>query len=96
LGSPDGRELFYRSGDSVMAVSVKTNPDFSCESPRQLFQRKYTSCSPSFMNNEYAPWDTSQDGKRFLIMKEVSDEVPRRINIVLNWLDELKRLVPVK
>ena len=29
LWSPDGCELFYRSGDAVMAVSVKTEPGFN-------------------------------------------------------------------
>jgi Tol biopolymer transport system component len=45
------------------------------------------------------PW--SPDGKRFLMMKETgattsSDEGPRKINIVLNWFEELKQRVPVK
>jgi hypothetical protein len=42
----------------------------------------------------------SHDGKRFLMMKEVSAASagggPQKINIVLNWLEELKQRVPVK
>jgi Tol biopolymer transport system component len=45
-------------------------------------------------------WDISPDGKRFLMVKEPSTASsgggPRKINIVLNWLEELKQRVPVK
>ena len=43
LWSPDGRELFYRNGDAVMAVSVKTDPTFSLETPKTLFRGTYVS-----------------------------------------------------
>jgi hypothetical protein len=41
------------------------------------------------------------DGKRFLMMKDVEPagkpaETPRKINIVLNWFEELKQRVPTK
>ncbi|MBP1624945.1 MAG: hypothetical protein H6Q07_2967 [Acidobacteria bacterium] len=47
-------------------------------------------------------WDISADGKRFLMMKAAASETKapaagsRRINVVLNWLEELKQRVPVK
>ena len=46
-------------------------------------------------------WDISPDGKRFLMMKEPAATAsagggPRKINIVLNWFEELKQRVPVK
>ena len=46
------------------------------------------------------PWDIGRDGKRFLMMKEVvstaAAENPRKINIVVNWFEELKQRVPTK
>jgi len=45
-------------------------------------------------------WDISPDGKQFLMIKEIfDDEFPggtrqSRINIVLNWFEELKDRVP--
>ena len=36
--SRNGRELFYRNGDKLMAVDVNTQPAFSAGSPRVLFQ----------------------------------------------------------
>jgi hypothetical protein len=36
------------------------------------------------------------DGKRFLMLKDVAPEGPRKINIVINWFEELKQRVPRK
>jgi Tol biopolymer transport system component len=95
LWSLDGRELFYRNDNSVIAVEVQTEPTFKVGKPEVLFQRPYFSSS-------YHMWDLSPDGKRFLMIKMpavITDlatlEIPRKINIVLNWLEELKDRVPV-
>jgi serine/threonine-protein kinase len=96
LWSPDGRELFFRSGDAVMAVPVKTDPTFSFEAPKILFRGTY------FYSDRVVGtlWDISPDGKRFLMMKEpgsLSGEGrPRKINIVVNWIEELKQRLPKK
>jgi Tol biopolymer transport system component len=92
--SPDGRELFYRNSDAMMAVSVETDPTFKAGVPKELFRGGY------FSENRHQ-WDLSPDGKRFLMMKEQTPAGsagagPRRINIVLNWLEQLKQRVPVK
>jgi serine/threonine-protein kinase len=95
LWSPDGRELFYRSGDSVVAVAVQTEPTFKCGKPVPLFRETY------LLLNQYG-WDISPDGKRFLMLKEsaasktAAAEAPRKINIVVNWFEELKQRVPTK
>jgi len=46
-------------------------------------------------------WDINPDGKRCLIIKEAGSNTseavgPRKINIVLNWTEELMQRVPVK
>jgi hypothetical protein len=51
--------------------------------------------------NDGQPWDISPDGKRFLMMKEPEAAAsasgsPRKINVVLNWFEELKQRVPTK
>ena len=102
LWAPDGLELFYRNGDAVMAVSVKTEPTFSLETPKTLFQKTYAFLSiengPLYINS----WDISPDGKQFLMLKPAASreeasvaEGPRKINIVLNWFEELKDRVPM-
>jgi len=99
LWSRDGRELFYRSGDAVIAVAVQTEPTFKCGKPVPLFRGTYVGVSAE----DAHPWDISPDGNRFLMMKEVvstanpaAAETPRKINIVVNWFEELKQRVPVK
>jgi serine/threonine protein kinase/Tol biopolymer transport system component len=99
LWSPSGRELFYRNGDSYIAVEVETEPAFKPGKPKVLFKGTYS--SSYFVSIELTPWDIHPDGKRFLMIKPLETTAsaeggPRRINIVLNWLDELKQRVPVK
>jgi len=89
--NPNGRELFYRSGDKMMAVDIATQPGFTAGKPRMLFEGPYMA-SP-FM---YSNYDVSPDGQRFLMLKpgEAGEAVPTQINVVLNWFEELKRRVP--
>jgi hypothetical protein len=99
LWAPDGRELFYRSRDAAMAVPIRTGADFSYETPKPLFRGTYVSADMSLNVLESHPWDISPDGKRFLMMQETepaADAIPRKINIVLNWIEELKQKVPTK
>jgi len=87
----NGRELFYRSGDKMMAVDVTTQPSFVAGKSRMLFQGPYLP-TPGTLPN----YDVSPDGQRFLMLKpsEQSEAAPTQINVVLNWFEELKRLVP--
>ncbi len=100
LWSRDGREILYRNGDEVIAVSVKMSPTLIFETPRTLFQGTYVSRVNSAGSWDFETWDISPDGKRFLMIKESgaggAEGVPRKINIVVNWLEELKQRVPVK
>jgi serine/threonine-protein kinase len=88
--SPDNRELFYRNGDAMMGVAVETEPTFRAGLPKELFRSTYFS--------QYGhQWDISPDGKQFLMIKQPQSTgevsafgVPQRINIVLNWFEELK------
>ncbi len=84
--SPDGSELFYISADSkMMVVSVQTRPTFQAGSPRALFD----------MRSYREEFDISPDGLSFLMIKKELQTYDGQINVVLNWFEELKRLVPV-
>jgi hypothetical protein len=88
----NGRELFYRAGNRMMAVDITTEPAFSAGKPKILFERQY---EPTLISN--ANYDVSADGQRFLMLKgEIEEAAPTQINVVLNWFDELKRLVPTR
>ena len=88
LWSPDGRELFYRSDEAMMVVSVETEPTFTIGVSEILFEaRAYA--------RGYRASDIAPDAQRFLMIK-LGDvgEVSSQINVVLNWFEELKELVP--
>jgi Tol biopolymer transport system component len=86
--NPKGGELFYRDGNKVMAVEVSTKPNFSIIRTTQLFDQPYV-----FYSTTLSTYDVRQDGERFVMLKDQSGS--GRLNLVLNWLDELKQQVPV-
>jgi len=88
----NAKELFYRNGDKMMAVEITTQGGFAVGKPHMLFERQYVR-TEAFHVPRY---DVSPDGQRFLMLKPVEQETaaPTQINVVLNWTEELKRLVP--
>ena len=93
LWGPDGRELFYRGPDGVMAVSVEAEDTFvRGGTPRRLFTDRY------YATGSWN-WGLSPDGQQFLMIK--SDETTgdafraNEITVVLNWTEELRERVPV-
>ena len=46
---------------------------------------------------QFGPGDVAPDGQRFLMVQPVEPEQPAtKINLILNWFEELKRRVPQK
>ena len=86
----NGKELFYRNGNTMMAVDVATRPELALSSPRVLFEQRYAYGTTLTAAN----YDVSPDGQRFLMVKD--EPGVSRLNLVLNWTEELKRLVPTK
>jgi Tol biopolymer transport system component len=84
--SRNGRELFYRSGDKMMAVEIQTVPTFRAGRPKVLFEGSYRS------------YDVSADGQRFLMVKPPaalqSPPTSDQVTIVFNWFEELRRRAP--
>jgi Tol biopolymer transport system component len=91
--NPNGRELFYRSGNRMMAVQVATQPAFSAARPTMLFEGEYLASPFPQTGTTY---DVTRDGQRFLMVKDVEQTSTTQINVVVNWFEELKRLVPVR
>ena len=89
--NPKGRELFYRSGNKMMAVDIATQPSFTVGKPRILFEGQYQPTPTTSPN-----YDVSPDGQRFLMLKPsaAAEAAPTQINVVLNWFEELKQKVP--
>ena len=75
----------------MMVVDVSTQGgEISMSTPRILFDQRYAFGSAQTVAN----FDVSPDGQRFLMVKD--DSASGRLNIVLNWFEELKARVPVR
>jgi serine/threonine-protein kinase len=86
----DGRELVYRKGDSVMAVTVDL-PNGRVGQPEALFAGPYPD-NPGWTRPR--SYDVSRDGERFLMTKLPANRPRPRIAVVLNWFDDLRAKVP--
>jgi hypothetical protein len=87
----NGRDLFFRNGDKMMAATIAAKGDgLELGTPTLLFEGRFvTVTNPS----GDAWYDVSPDAQRFLMLK--TDDT-HGITIVQNWFDELKARVPVK
>ncbi|MDA2938028.1 hypothetical protein MYX75_07180, partial [Acidobacteria bacterium AH-259-A15] len=89
---PQGQELFYRNGETMMVVRIKTEPIFTAGNPEVLFTGRYVTRGGG------RQYDISPDGQRFLMIKEAGEaggtSARQELIIVQNWFEELKRLIP--
>jgi serine/threonine protein kinase len=80
--SRSGRELFYVSGASLMAVDVSLQPSFDFSTPRKLCDVPSSTSGPR---------DISSDGQKFLLIASPTQQITAtRVNVVLEWFEELK------
>ena len=89
MWNPKGGELIFFKGQTAYAVSVRTRPGFAAAAPRALFETSAMITSSRFRNV-----DISRDGSRIVMMVPLDDPKELEIRVVLNWFEELKRLVP--
>jgi serine/threonine protein kinase/Tol biopolymer transport system component len=76
----DGRELYYVSGQKIMAVDTTTSPAFHSGAPHPV--------GPVIP--ESAPvWEVTPDGN-FLVARPVGDE-SKNVTVVVNWEATLKK-----
>ena len=78
--SRDGRTVFYSDDPRVMRVDITGGADGEPSAPTLVFE-----------NDSQAFQDVAPDG-RFLMIERTS-EPPEHLNVVLNWFEELKRLM---
>jgi serine/threonine-protein kinase len=90
LWGRDGRELFYYGPDDwLVSVPIRSEKSFTFGSAARVVEvsRYYT----QLVGRNY---DVSADGRRFLVLRG-EEEGRADVRVVLNWTEELKRLVPV-
>ena len=87
--SRDGRQIFYRDGNRMMAVAVSASGgQVSLSPPRVLFDRQFSSGGYITIAN----YDVLPDGS-FVIPEAVPG--PARLTVVSNWLEVLRRQLAV-
>ena len=95
--SRDGRELFYITAQSVggqaaltkmMVVPVQSKPALTAGTPRMLFEGRYGATA------NIRGYDVAPDG-RFLMVQQKDRPAMRvsEMNVVQNWVEELKQRV---
>jgi Tol biopolymer transport system component len=79
--SANGTELFYRQGGTAMVANV-VDRNFCDTDPQPLFE-----------GLEGWSWDVSPTGDFFVTVER---REPPQLHLILNWAEELKRLVPTE
>jgi hypothetical protein len=81
LWSRDGSQIYYRSGQKLMAVDVvTTTPDVRLGTPRTVMEQRYE----FGVNLTFPNYSLSHDGRQFLMVKGDNDN--HHFSLVLDWL----------
>jgi Tol biopolymer transport system component len=88
LWARSGRELFYAGANGVWVVDLSTAPGLEVGTPRLLFE------SASLGQGAFARnYDVTAGGDRLIVVQPLGGTA-NQLNVVENWFEELKRLVP--
>jgi Tol biopolymer transport system component len=89
LWSADGRELFFRDGEAMMAVAVETGDEFSFAAPRALFSGPYIQRAAPTAR----AYDVASDGRFLMILpsEENRTAAPSSIVVVQNFGEEIRQ-----
>ena len=86
---PDGKEMFYLQGDTLMSVPVSLDPGFAPGSPSPLFEHSGLS------EGSYPQYDVSANGQRFIVCEPLTEQGGEPlIRVVQNWFAEFRHRKP--
>ena len=85
--SAQGDGLFYRSGRLFYWVALTGDG-------RQPFGDPELFLEGDFLDVPGMEYAVSPDGERLLLLKGPSETTTTTLNVILNWFEELKRLIP--
>jgi hypothetical protein len=77
----DGRELYYRSGNRMMAVKVESGGALAPGAPTALFEGRF---EMKGYGGSSANYDVARDG-RFIMVRRKNPITATVIHVVLNW-----------
>ncbi|MEE9263851.1 MAG: protein kinase [Vicinamibacteria bacterium] len=95
--SRDGRRLFFRTDEGLMAASVDTAGDtFRAGKPQLVFQGAFRGGigGIGLAGNSFADYDVTADGRRFVMFPAPKDSGQRNhphVTLVTHWFDDLRR-----
>ena len=89
LWAPNGREIFFRNGSAVLSVDISLTPQLKIGRSRVLFTGNY---APAIIDSPR--YDVTPDGNAFVMVQPYEETVVSRMIVIVNWFEELKRLVP--
>jgi serine/threonine-protein kinase len=93
----DGSELFFFDGEGFSAAPVTYDPMLRVGATTRLFET-----AGYFLSAPGRAWDVDPSGERFLMIREAVTDAPdgeqptARVDVVINWLEELESRVPVE
>jgi Tol biopolymer transport system component len=87
--SRDGRKVFYRLGDQMLAADMVTEPALSFGPPYVAFENLHIQLRNTGLPN----FVLGPTGDTLLAVKEPEDNTgTTRVHVVVNWFEELRRL----
>jgi hypothetical protein len=72
-------EIAYLNGTKIMTVPVRTSPSFTAGTPRLLLAANASD------------FDLARDGRVLIVEAPDPALAPGRLNVVLNWFEEIRR-----
>ena len=81
--SKDGRELFYRHNDQMMAATVSAKDEFAASRPQRLFELRFDA------GDNGPNYDVAPDGKWFVMPRSDQGTTSGELHLVLNWFSEV-------
>ncbi|MGH9255495.1 MAG: protein kinase domain-containing protein [Vicinamibacterales bacterium] len=87
--APNSREIFFRNGNALLSADISLTPQIKVGHSRVLFTGNY---ALPFV--ESPGYDVTPDGNAFVMVQPYEETLVSRMIVVVNWFDELRRLVP--
>ena len=85
--SADGRTIFYRSGDRVMAADIVKRPSLRASAPRHAF-----TLPPFDVRTGLPNFAVTRTGNELLTVRYLEpDQGSHSVHVVVNWLETLRR-----
>ena len=86
MWSRDGELLYFRSGRKLMSAAVRTAPNFTAERTAPVLEGDFAK-GPFGL----AGYDVTDDGERFVMIRERYAAGVVEVVVVLNWLSQLSQ-----